>query len=97
MSDGCHHVYALKPKTSANAEDVYAIEAIICCSLYPLVGPTGEEEYFYLVRWQGYGPEHDTWEPRSNLTNSSEAVKEYDVRSECQSTRPHSLFMPRRF
>nr|CAD2165714.1 unnamed protein product [Meloidogyne enterolobii] len=34
---------------------------------------------FWLVRWSGYGPEHDTWEPNSNLLSENVRVmcKEY--------------------
>jgi Chromo (CHRromatin Organisation MOdifier) domain/Integrase zinc binding domain len=31
----------------------------------------------FLVHWQGYGPEHSSWEPESNLTNCQEAVQQY--------------------
>uniref|UniRef100_A0A915N9A3 Chromo domain-containing protein n=1 Tax=Meloidogyne javanica TaxID=6303 RepID=A0A915N9A3_MELJA len=34
---------------------------------------------YWLVRWSGYGPEHDTWEPNSNLLSENVRVmcKEY--------------------
>ena len=31
----------------------------------------------YLVRWVGWGPQHDTWEPRSHLSNCLRLLKAY--------------------
>lgn len=31
----------------------------------------------YLVRWKGYSPAEDTWEPEANLANAPEAVDNY--------------------
>jgi hypothetical protein len=31
----------------------------------------------YLVRWEGYGPEHNTWEPQSNMVNATPAIHDY--------------------
>ena len=31
----------------------------------------------FLVKWQGYGPEHNTWEPEANLRNCPELLTDY--------------------
>ena len=31
----------------------------------------------FLVAWIGYGQEHNTWEPESNLTTCGDALQEY--------------------
>ena len=35
------------------------------------------EKYSYLIRWAGYGPESDTWEPESHLANCPLLLQEY--------------------
>ena len=31
----------------------------------------------FLVKWLGYGPEHNTWKPEGNLTNGSEVLQAF--------------------
>ena len=31
----------------------------------------------YLVRWKGYGRQHDTWEPANNLANAEELIRQW--------------------
>ena len=35
----------------------------------------------YLVRWEGYTPEHDTWEPEANLSNAQDIIDAYWLRT----------------
>ncbi|MED6131246.1 hypothetical protein PIB30_008286, partial [Stylosanthes scabra] len=36
-----------------------------------------EQGLFFKVRWKGYGPNEDTWEPISGLSNCREKIKEF--------------------
>ena len=52
----------------------------------------------YLVRWAGFGPEHDTWEPSTNI--HKDLIKEYKLRKAAQparatSTRKRGRFPPK--
>ena len=38
-------------------------------------GKSSKKEF--LIKWQGYGPEHNTWEPEKNLKNCKEILEEY--------------------
>jgi hypothetical protein len=39
----------------------------------------GAHEPYYLVRWKGWSPEHDTWEPVAHLANAHDLVRAYKV------------------
>lgn len=32
----------------------------------------------YKVRWKGYGPEDDTWEPKQNLESCQDMIEDYE-------------------
>ena len=52
------------------------MEQILSHKYEAVVGREGKELY-YLIRWQGFTPEYDTWEPESCVTRADELVEEY--------------------
>ena len=79
------HVSMLEPWK----EDKHGRELI---PLPPVVSREGQEEYEvervinsrirrgsleFLIRWKGYGPEEDTWEPSRNLENAREEIEKF--------------------
>lgn len=55
-------------------KDVYPVEKIVA---HRCVG--GGRRLQYKVRWKGYAPESDTWEPEENLTQCQDEINEYWV------------------
>jgi hypothetical protein len=62
------------PPDVINGEEEYEVEAILD------IRRQGRG-FQYLVKWKGYSYEHNTWEPRGNLTNSMNAVEEFHHRN----------------
>ncbi|XP_038077745.1 M-phase phosphoprotein 8-like isoform X2 [Patiria miniata] len=54
----------------SETEDIYEVEKILGVTKH-------EGKPLYRVRWQGYGPEEDTWEPRENLLTCEDLVEEF--------------------
>ncbi|KAF8754068.1 reverse transcriptase [Rhizoctonia solani] len=59
------------PPVSVDGEEEYKVEGI-----------TDMEErnrkWFFRVKWKGYGPEENTWEPQENLKNAGKILKKYE-------------------
>ncbi|KAF9371897.1 hypothetical protein BGX21_004964, partial [Mortierella sp. AD011] len=49
------------------------------------------KEWYYLVRWKGYGPEHDSWEPYSNFFETK-CIRDYW--NNAGHVNPHSTRSP---
>ena len=66
---------ATLPETRSNkyAEEEYEVEKII-------VERRTKKGLEYLVRWEGYGPLYDTWEPKRALRNAPEVVSLWQKR-----------------
>jgi len=54
-----------------SGDDVYTVEKILDRKLEG-------RDYKYLIKWYGWPKNQATWEPRENLQNISELLKEFD-------------------
>ena len=52
----------------------YEVERVLCHRTRK-IGRSVKTEF--LIKWLGYGAEHNTWEPEVNLTNCPEVLSEY--------------------
>ncbi|CUA70761.1 Transposon Tf2-11 polyprotein [Rhizoctonia solani] len=57
------------PET-VEGEEEYEVEAIVDHK-------REKGTWWYRVKWKGYGPESNTWEPRDHLTHAKEILKKY--------------------
>jgi hypothetical protein len=51
-------------------EEEYEVEEIVDSERRP-------DEWYYRIKWKGYGPESNTWEPKSNLEHSEDILRKY--------------------
>lgn len=58
------------PTIEIEGEQHYEVATILDSRIH-------RRKLMYLVRWEGYGPEHDTWEPSENLEGSQELVNDF--------------------
>ncbi|CCO36844.1 Retrotransposable element Tf2 155 kDa protein type 1 [Rhizoctonia solani AG-1 IB] len=71
------------PPVTVEGEEEYIVEAI-------LDNKRRGNKWWYLVKWEGYGPEHNSWEPKENLEHSKDLIKKYyqdRLRRACDSAK----------
>ncbi|KAJ9519372.1 hypothetical protein QJQ45_023170 [Haematococcus lacustris] len=73
------------PEQWLDGEPVYIVERVLDHRLVNTGKRKGKDKKSepkkprleFLVKWQGYGDEHNTWEPRSQLTGCQELLRQY--------------------
>lgn len=64
--------YPLPPPDIIDGEEEWEVEKILKSRR---TGRNKKLQYF--VRWKGYGPDEDNWEPAENLKHAQEVIKEF--------------------
>ena len=62
------------PPELVDGEEEYTVEEILNSHMF-------RRKLQYLVKWEGYGVEHNTWEYLENLDNAAEAVAEFHTKN----------------
>ena len=55
-------------------ESEHQVEAIVDRTLLSDGDADNDADYIYRVRWSGFGPDEDTWEPISHLENCQQKL-----------------------
>ena len=63
------------PPELVDGEEEYEVEAVLD-SRWHKVG-RGRQDLQYLVKWKGYGPEENTWEPAANLEHARRRIGDF--------------------
>ena len=71
------------PPELVDGEEEYTVEEILNSRMF-------RHKLQYLVKWEGYGVEHNTWEYLENLDNAAEAVAEFHTKTQL----PHGAYVP---
>lgn len=58
------------PVVTPDHEEEYEVDQILNSRRY-------RRQFQYLVRWKGYGPEDDTWEPKEGLKKSRAVINDF--------------------
>jgi hypothetical protein len=61
------------PAVEIDGDEEFEIDAILESQIRGR-----QKKLHYLVRWKGWGPEHDAWIPASDLTHAADLVDEYE-------------------
>eukprot|EP00959_Pyramimonas_sp_CCMP1952_P115817 2421602-Pyramimonas_sp.AAC.1 len=84
LGDSCKRcaltaAFTQKNVKKSKPEDDFEVEKILDHMVEMVeAGKKRQRTEFYFVRWLGYGPEDDTWEPRENLRGCPEKIKEFE-------------------
>lgn len=70
--DEARHFEEPPPVIVESGEEEYEVESVLASKR------TKKDGWLYRVRWKGYGPEEDTWEPKGNLEeNAKDELSKY--------------------
>jgi hypothetical protein len=93
-SDG--RVQPPPPELMVDGQVEYEVDMLLDCRMRKVgSGKKARTKKEYLVKWRGYGHEHNTWEPEGNLSNCPEKVKAYEEFAQGQRTAAPDNAPPR--
>ena len=72
------------PPELVDSEEEYIVEEVLKSQIF-------WQKLQYLVKWEGYGVEHNTWEYSDNLQNAADAVNEFHIKNLAAPQHIHAL------